>query len=503
MLAGKVPYRETFPVHGFLADGGLDKLLFDAFEPSFALSIHAHNLLAALFHPALFLIAAYATRRPLISLTAVVFSVGATTAVVADRPVLALLSLAMFLRALDRTAPAFPAFLAGVLAGLGLLYALDFGSFVIAGECVVLAACIWQLWRRGSSPLRISAFVAGAGLVVLVFGIYLCFHSALAAFCRVSFVDLPRHIGEIWGVPFPWPGEVLRAWVHGQRFVPANPGSTGIDWVDAGLAKRLYAVPAVSFLGFAAAALAIRRLGLSPKALRLLGLSVTCACFFRYVVGRFHFQAGNALVGPLVLLLLFEVAGSSAVANRANWRVTLALALGVCFAVAMNAPMRTLGVGAAALQYRSRQAAGFGEEPLNLPRGGGVLVPRPAAAQLRALVTFTSNNSADQDYVLDLSNEPALYFFLRRRNPTRFYQVPLMAPFQSEVLRSLTEHPPRFVVLSSGTWLDRIDRIPNADRIPDVWRWVSARYPRRVAVANVTIGLPEGNVSERSSAGPE
>lgn len=296
MLTGKAPYRETFPVHGFLADGGLDKPLFDAFEPSYALSVQAHNLLAALFHPALFLIAAYATRRPWVSLTAVVFSVGATTAVGADRPVLALLSLAVFLRALDKTAPAFPAFLAGLLAGLGFLYALDFGSFVIAGECVVLAVCIRQLWRRGSSPLRISAFVAGAGLVALFFGIYLCFHSALAAFYRVSFVDLPRHIGETWGVPFPWPGEVLRAWL---------------------------------------------------------------------------------------------------------------------------------------------------------------------------------------------------------------YQVPLMAPFQSEVLRSLAEHPPRFVVLASGTWLDRIDRIPNADRIPDVWRWVSARYPRRVAVANVTIGLPEGNVSNRSSTGPE
>jgi hypothetical protein len=162
-----------------------------------------------------------------------------------------------------------------------------------------------------------------------------------------------------------------------------------------------------------------------------------------------------------------------------------------------------LRVGAAALQHRSRRAVGPGEEPLSLQRGGGVLVPRSAAAQLRALVTFTSNNSADQDYVLDLSNEPALYFFLKRRNPTRFYQVPLMAPFQGEVLRSLAEHPPRFVVLSSGTWLDRIDRIPNPDRIPDVWRWVSARYPRHVSVGNVTIGLPGGLVSERSSAGPE
>ena len=499
MLAGKVPYRETFPVHGFLADGGLDTLLFKIFQPSYAVSVQAHNFLAALFHPALFLLAAYATRHPWISLATVVFSIGATTAIGADRPVLALLSLALFVRALDETAPALPAFFAGALAGLGALYALDFGSFVIAGECVVLAACAWQRWRRGSCPLRISAFAAGAGLVVLVFGIYLWRQSALAAFCRVSFLDLPRHIGKTWGVPFPWPPEILRAWAHGHPFIPLNPGSTGIEWVDLGIAKRLYAAPAAALLGLAAAALAIRRRGFTPGTLRLLGLSVACACFFRYVTGRLHFQAGNALVGPLVLLLLVELAGNQPREPRARWRVVTAVALGLCFAIGMNAPLRTWRVGLAVLQYRSRQvAAGPGEEPLDLPRGGGVIVPRAAAERLRALVAFANDNSAVQDYVLDLSNQPALYFFLQRRNPTRFYQVPLMAPFQDEVIRSLTEHPPRFVVFSSGNWLDRIDHIPNAERIPDVWQWVSARYPRRVPVSSLIIGLPPITGSSQS-----
>ena len=49
MLAGKVPYRDTFPLHGFLSDGGLDWLLFSALSPNFRISLGAHFLLGILF----------------------------------------------------------------------------------------------------------------------------------------------------------------------------------------------------------------------------------------------------------------------------------------------------------------------------------------------------------------------------------------------------------------------------------------------------------------------
>lgn len=51
MLVGKVPYRDTFPVHGFLSDGGLDFLLFSLFGPDFSVSLFAHHLLGILFQP--------------------------------------------------------------------------------------------------------------------------------------------------------------------------------------------------------------------------------------------------------------------------------------------------------------------------------------------------------------------------------------------------------------------------------------------------------------------
>ena len=62
MLAGKIPYRETFPMHGFLSDGGRDFLLFRLFGASFRVSVEARHVVESFFHPALFLVAAAATR---------------------------------------------------------------------------------------------------------------------------------------------------------------------------------------------------------------------------------------------------------------------------------------------------------------------------------------------------------------------------------------------------------------------------------------------------------
>ena len=62
MLAGKVPYRDTFPMHGFLSDGGRDYLVFRLFGTSFRASVEARHVIESFFHPAIFLVAAAGAR---------------------------------------------------------------------------------------------------------------------------------------------------------------------------------------------------------------------------------------------------------------------------------------------------------------------------------------------------------------------------------------------------------------------------------------------------------
>src|SRR5512144_918723 len=98
MLAGKMPYHDTFPMHGFLSDGGRDYLVFRLFGTTFRASVEVRHVLESFFHPAIFLVAA--ARRPLLAALAVPLNVGMAIATVADRPVLPLLSLAAFAWAL-------------------------------------------------------------------------------------------------------------------------------------------------------------------------------------------------------------------------------------------------------------------------------------------------------------------------------------------------------------------------------------------------------------------
>jgi hypothetical protein len=156
----------------------------------------------------------------------------------------------------------------------------------------------------------------------------------------------------------------------------------------------------------------------------------------------------------------------------------------------MNGPARLLIVFRNAIAYTERTTPPPSMVPLTVPRGGGIRVPRDAERNLRELVEFTDAHAPPDSTIFDLSNRPALYFFARRVNPTRFADVPPMATFEDEVLRDVQRNRPALVFLESGTWLDAIDKIPNSRRIPRVWAWVLENYPVRVEVAGSTIALP-------------
>ena len=486
MLAGKVPYRDTFPMHGFLADGGLDYLLFRLFGASYRLSLDARMVLVSFFHPAIFLVAAAATRRPVLAALAIPLNIGMSIAVVADRPVVPLLSLAAFLWAIGEERSKARAFTAGFLGGVGLLYSLDFGTFVLIAEVLTLAACGVVFRERESRPIRATWFFLGLAVVAVPWFVFLAAVGALGAFLKTSFVDLPRLFESTWGLHFPAPWELVREWVQGHPYyaegVPIGPA----------VAKRFYLAPLFGALGLGLALWTWRRRKPAVHTLRLLVLSLACLGFYRYVIFRFHLGAGNALAGPLFLLLLvtvYEISGR-------RRRVAAALGIvGVLAAFSMNGPGRLLSVFRNAATWRERTTPPATMVPLTLPRGGGILVPRDAAEGLGQLLAFVDAHAPPGAPVLDLSNRAAIHFFARRPNPTRFTEVPPMAAFEDEVLADVERNRPALVILESGTWLDSIDRIPNPRRIPRVWAWVEKNYPARVKVGSSTVALPRATTN--------
>jgi hypothetical protein len=263
--------------------------------------------------------------------------------------------------------------------------------------------------------------------------------------------------------------------------------------VGPAIAKRFYLAPMLGALGVLAAFWRWKRKASPAPALRLLALSLACLLFFRYVLFRFHLSTGNALTGPIFFLLLvtvFEVFRDRVASPRGLGAVLAAI--GVLAAFGMNGPGRLRTVVRDAVNYRARTAPLAWMVPLTVPRGGGIRVPRTEEENLRTLTEFTDRHAPPGAPVLDLTNRAALYFFLRRVNPTRFAGATPMAPFEDEILAQLRARPPALVFLETGTWLDAIDGIPNSRRIPGVWAWVLENYPVRENVGDTFDPLPAG-----------
>jgi len=486
MLAGKVPYRDTFPVHGFLSDGGLDWLLFGVLTPSYPISLSAHFLLGILFQPSLYLVAALSTRRPGLAAAAIPLNLAMATEIVADRPVLPLLGLAAFVWALDRPERSRRAIFAGCLSGLGFLYALEFGTFVLLGE----AASLLLFWAMNRGARNSGAFLArfclGVAAVFFPFGLALGAAGALFPFLRTSFVDLPGHIHAVWGWDFPTPLDLIRATAAGERY---RVGELSIGW---GMAKRLYLCPLLGGIGVLLAVRWRRSLRPDPLPFALMAVSVSCLCHFRYVIARLHLPVGNALTGPLLLLILVTVhEASRGKTPEARRRLAAALAgTGVLAALSMNAVHYATQLATRAADYGARMADRTGLVALASERGGNALVPAREATEIAALDAWLRRALPPGSTVLDLTNRPALYFFLDRRNATRFYQLPLMQPFQPEVIRGLRSKPPSAVLLQHEKPWDTTDGFPNPAWARQVWDYVEEAYPRRVQVGETLIALP-------------
>jgi hypothetical protein len=474
---GGRPYVDTYPVHGWGADGGLDAVVFRLAEPTLRVFWNTRTAMAALAVFGLALAGWILFRRWLWSGVALLLSL-ALCPFLSERQLPALLALAALIGA-ARSRRGEPWLLAGVLGALTLFYSLDFGVFFLTGA-VLGAGALGLLDRRPREALR-SLFLFATGVLAgaLPFLAILASQHALPAFVRVSFDELPRTIEDIWGIPAGSTLTLLRdGSVRDVLAAVLSPnGERPLRW----LAPILLLALAVATLLFRATSSAARRLDAVDRG--ALAATAVAVISVRGILGRAdsgHLALYGILAGLPATWVLYRAA------HAPRFRPALVLALAVPLAIRFDPrwPLRAWGMGVL------RPASADGGCWRSPVRGGGAMVPCAEADELATFRRYVDAHLRPDETFFDFSNQAALYFYCDRRSPIRFIAAPFYEPetFQNEVIAALERERPPMVVLPHGEWTDTFDGIANARRVPLVADYVYANYRVVEVVAGRFVG---------------
>jgi len=471
-LQGARPYLDTYPVHGWGADGGFDALAFRTVGPSLQTHRLRRAAVTALALTALAL-CAYSLfesiRWAAVALTASL----CFCPFVSERQALALGALALLLRAARREAPVLWLW-AGVVSGAALFFSLDFGLIALAAG-LSAGLALWLLAKRDEGRPALCGALwlsGGAALGALPFLAILARERALGAFFRVSFREIPVLVSETWGLPAGSAALAVREtplW----KFPLVLATGEGVP----ALFPLLTLAAAVTILLFRAAS------GPLTSTDRAAAVAVAFSgVALRGMLGRAdagHYSLYGIFVGLPAAWLLYR-------ARRAPL-VAAVLLLGLS---APLHPRATLLLEWQAIQASRPARDASLEEGSRVPRGGGARLPRAQAEELHALRRYFDEQLSPRETFFDFGNEPGLYFFLERRCPVRYAAVPLYEPpdRQHEVVAALERNRTPLAILSSGRWLDAFDGVPNRRRAPLVAAYLDVHYTPVAVVAGRTIG---------------
>ena len=432
--SGERPYRDVFVLHGLAVDGGLDALVLGD-PPSPRRVRRLETFLNAATLALLVPIAAEITAT----------TAGAATAALIGLCAIAAGQVALF--PFFRLAPVFLAswallryvrsrslhllVMASVASSAGLLWSLDTGLYALAATIVVILV------------LRPRAIVIPLIALALPLLILLVVRADLHTFVVDSFIAIPRSIDAIWSRPAP----------------------VGWSWETA-----RYYVPPI-FFGWLLAS-AIR-----GRDARMAIVAIFSIVAFRTAAGRCswsHTRYGIPLLGVAIVAFALE---PLLLARRRVVAVLLAIVLFVYAEVAPNVTAAAKFVAG----WRARQShAGLVSYPL--ATGRGAYTTRENASDLAALNGLLDATAPPGAPILDVSNERALYYLLQRRPPTRCADIPMLSapPLLSEAMQQLEANPPACVIVEGLNVLDQFDGLPNRVRVPALFAWIDAHYPRRI-----------------------
>ena len=459
---GGRPYIDTYPLHGWGADGGLDALVFKIFPPTLETFRLRRAALTALGLPLLavasFLLLGdllWAGIGLLLSLSFCPF--------LSERQVPALFVLCLLLRASRTRRPADWIF-SGVSAGASLFFSFDFGLIVLAGGLVAaaLVPVLESGWRLRPPVRGGLLFLAGAGAGALPFLLRLAHEGAVRAFFEVSFVEIPSTIIDTWGLPVD-SASAIAAESGAVRFLLLLTSGRQMP----SLFLLLLLASAGTILLFRAA-----RRSLEPLDFAAATSIAVAAVALRGALGRAdagHLALYGVLAGPPAAWVLFRAA------HARQHRILLT---GVVLAIflARLEPHRALEVQWNAVAGAARFRAAAARDP-RVERGGGATLPAGEARELHALKRIFDAMPAGATF-FDFANEPALYFLFDRKPPVRYCCVPFYETEekQLEVIAALERLRPPLAILAGGSWRDAFDGVSNRERVPRVAAYLDAHY---------------------------
>ena len=443
---GKIPYRDVFVLHGLLHDGFLDGWILELFGRDEAFVLPRPAILGSLAAPALWYLA-WAVFDS-VPLAALVMLLGTVPALDNDRALMEICVVAFFIAALRRPRPYALMVASGVSAAIALFYSFDVGLYSIGGA--LLALSVLRNFRA------LGAFVAGALIGIAPFAIYLASHGAFGAFLDTSFRVLPATIDATWSLPFPDLTETFRQNLNLH---------TISDFI---LFDKFRYLLNPLIVGIAITVAIRRRMRGSRtwEDVALIALICFAALTERSALGRADFphQVFAAfLIAPILAMLLsFLIRAPRPLAIVSLIALFPILYVTLWVPDLMNARLDDVTHYAARVQQRE-----FVDPAL------------PEIQQrIREVRDGVTRLSKPGEPMFDFSNQPALYFFCDRPNPTRFYQVPIMSPweFQREVIVALELARPPVVIRRSPQGFDQFDGIDNTVRAQAVAAYLDDHY---------------------------
>jgi hypothetical protein len=444
-VRGKVPYRDVFVLHGLLQDGLLDAWLLEAFDRDERVVLARPAIIGALAAPALWFLGLAIFDS--IPLAAILMMLGIVTFVDNERALLEIVVVTLFLRRRY--------VLCGVVAGVALFYSFDIGLYSIAGA--VVAAAVLRQWKA------IGLFSIGAAAGALPFIVYLASRGALGAFATTTFATIPAVIDAVWSLPFPDLVEPFRNNLNLHVI-------TGFF-----LSEQFRFVLNPLIIGIA---LVVLVTGAASRFRTSLIVLVAFAILTqRSALGRADFQHqyfSAFLIAPILLILLVMLA-----------RAPRALAVA---GIAALLPFLVI-----ALWLPDVVNSRIDETMHYVPRVLGAEFVDPQAAETRRRINDVRYEvgqlTRPGEPMFDFSNQPALYFFCDRPNPTRFYQVPIISPVnaQREVLLALEKARPNAVIRKSPQNFDQFDGIDNSVRAQAVAAYLDDYYTYAVTRRGIEI----------------
>lgn len=468
-LDGGAPYRDTYPVHGWGADGGFDGLVSRLFSPTLEV-MRARNALWTALGVAMLGLACWTLfRRPLWSLVAFLLAMSLCP-FPSERQTAAFAALAALIHA-ARSGGRRAWAVAGAVSAGALFYALDFGVFLLAAG-VLTALSLAAAEKRWRTAAAAAWLALGAALASVPFLWALARDGALDDFVRVSFVELPSRILDLWGLPAATPVGLLQRG-GGREMFDALLRGAAVPWLFH-----------AAVLGGSAALLLFRSAGPGLSTVDRGAAAATWAAIvsLRGVLGRAD-PGHLALYGVFAALPAAWLLYRAARAAHAPW--LWAPALGLALVIRIE-PQRYPRIAWASLRHPTRPA----DCHRPIPRSGGSTVPCSQDEELVALRRLMDQELAPGQTFFDYGNEPALYFLLDRRPPVRYCCVPFYEgeAAQREVIEALErEHPP-LAILASGTFLDGLDGVSNRERTPLVAEYLDRNYEPAGRIGTRLIG---------------